>query len=123
MKPWSRAARPTGAHQYGSGAWLCPATDETAHQLSYFRRLGRMDRTQAPPKYSETLIARIGVEGWPNEICNAGSSLLLSMKAEHIGNRTAQRSGERDGGLFYRSYSIVGRELRLMIFSDIAKCV
>jgi hypothetical protein len=45
------------------------------------------------------------------------------MKAEHIDSKTAQRSGERDGGLFYHSYSIAGRELRLMIFSDIAKCV
>jgi hypothetical protein len=45
------------------------------------------------------------------------------MKVEHIGSKTAQRSGERDGGLFYHSYSIAGRELRLMIFSDIAKCV
>jgi hypothetical protein len=44
------------------------------------------------------------------------------MKAEHIDSKTAQRSGERDGGLFYRSYSIAGRELRLMIFSDIAIC-
>jgi hypothetical protein len=82
-----------------------------------------MDRIQVPPKYNEMSVARIGAQDWLGENCNAESSLLRNMKAEHIDSKTAQRSGERDGGLFYRSYSIAGRELRLTIFSDIAKCV
>jgi hypothetical protein len=82
-----------------------------------------MDRIQARPKYNETSIARIGAQDWLGENCNAESSLLRNMKAERIDSKTAQRSGERDGVLFSHSYNIAGRELRLMIFSDIAKCV
>lgn len=100
-----------------------PAIAEIAQQVPYFHLLDRTGNVLQLPLCSERSEFRIEAEGSPNEIGSVYPNLLHCKTFQHKGSRIEQTNVEHDGVIFFRSYSVAGKERHLTTFSGIVRYV